>query len=420
MAFATAWLEKRALFPQLIAEPPDPHTGIIVVVPAYDEPGIESLLNSLASCEEPESRVEIIIIVNAYSGADREQLNSNAICISNIEKWKQKNKECFFRVYTFDAGQPAISGWGVGLARKTGMDEALRRFNDIGDPYGVIVSLDADCTVEKNYFTVLNSEFYFKKNLIACSIRFEHPLSGDEFPDIVYKYIIMYELHMRFFYQAVRYSGYPYVFHTIGSAIAFRALAYLKAGGMNRKQAGEDFYFIQKLVPQGGYFSLNSTTVYPSPRTSSRVPFGTGAVIANLLDGEGRGLLTYNPAAFRELHTLFCRIENIFTTDTAGIIDYYKSLPPGIRSFTGQEEWVEKITEIKNNTSVADSFVKRFFGWFNMFRIVKYLNHVHSVKFEKLPVSEAAYEMLSITGRQVKSKDPFDLLICYRSLEAER
>jgi len=42
---------------------------------------------------------------------------------------------------------------------------------------------------------------------------------------------------------------------------------------MNRKQAGEDFYFIQKLMPLGGYFALNSTAIYPSPRESSRVPF---------------------------------------------------------------------------------------------------------------------------------------------------
>ena len=40
MGFASAWLEKRALFPELIKEPPDNKTGIIVVVPAYNEPGI--------------------------------------------------------------------------------------------------------------------------------------------------------------------------------------------------------------------------------------------------------------------------------------------------------------------------------------------------------------------------------------------
>jgi len=417
MAFATLWLEKRALFPELFSESPDNQTGIIVVIPAFDEPGIDVLLNSLSECIEPECGVEIIIIINAPRGAGADSLRNNSICIDSIIKWKKEHGDSFFRLYYFDAGRPSIPGWGAGLARKTGMDEALRRFNAIGNPDGVIVSLDADCTVEENYFTEISREFLNRKNRIACSIRFEHPLSGNEYPEEIYRYAAMYELHMRYFYQAVRYSGYPCSFHTIGSAIAFRASAYLKAGGMNRKQAGEDFYFIQKLVPQGGYFELNSTTIYPSPRTSGRVPFGTGAVIATMIEGKTDGFLTYNPGAFSDLHVLFYCIKKLFYSDVSGINAYYKNLPASIRSFISHEEWTLKISEIRNNTSGEGSFVKRFFGWFNMFRIVKYLNHVHPGFFRKLPVQEAAYEFLSVVGQQIGSENPIDLLLYYRLIE---
>lgn len=417
MAFATEWLQKRAIFPQLFSEPPDSQTGIIVVVPAFDEPGITTLLNSLASCDEPECRVELIIIINAHSDAGKESLRNNKICIDNIVKWKTENRNCFFRLYYFDAGQPAFNDWGVGLARKTGMDEALRRFDSTGNPEGIILSLDADCTVDKNYFCEIFSELYVRKERKACSIRFEHPIEGHEFTDEVYSYVTIYELHMRYFFQAVNYSGYPYAFYSIGSAIASRASAYLKAGGMSRKQAGEDFYFIQKVIPQGGFFTLNSTTVHPSPRTSNRVPFGTGAVISKLIDGSADEFLTYNPAAFRELRFLFSGIGNLFDSGESEITDFHNSLPPGVRSFTSRGEWLEKIIEIKNNTSCKNSFLKRFYGWFNMFRIVKYLNHVHSGMFEKQPVTEAAYEMLSEIGPQVKSKDPYELLIYYRKID---
>jgi hypothetical protein len=417
MAFATLWLEKRALFPELFSESPDNQTGIIVVIPAFDEPDIAILLNSLSVCNKPECGVEIIIIVNAPQEAGADSLRNNSICIDSIKKWKKEHGNSFFRLYYFDTGQPSIPGWGAGLARKTGMDEALRRYNTIGNPDGIIVSLDADCTVEENYFTEISRELLIRKNHNACSIRFEHPLSGNEYPEEIYRYAAMYELHMRYFYQAVRYSGYPNSFHTIGSAIAFRASAYLKAGGMNRKQAGEDFYFIQKLVPQGGYFELNSTTIYPSPRTSGRVPFGTGAVIARLIEGKPGVFLTYNPGAFSDLHVLFCCIEKLFFNDVSGINAFYRSLPPGVRSFISPEEWIQKISEIRSNTSREESFVKRFFEWFNMFRVVKYLNHVHRDFFRKLPVQEAAYEFLSVAGPQIKSKDPFDLLLYYRLIE---
>jgi len=222
---------------------------------------------------------------------------------------------------------------------------------------------------------------------------------------------------MRYFYQAVRYSGYPYAFHTIGSAIAFRASAYLKAGGMSRKEAGEDFYIIQKLIPQGGYFALNSTTVHPSPRTSCRVPFGTGTVVSKLLDDKTGYLLTYNPQAFSELRNLFSAIEQLSGADEGEIRFFYNTLPDGLRSFIGSGELLDKINEIRNNTSGKDSFLKRFHAWFNMFRIVKYLNHVHSGIFEKKPVADAAYDLLSVIGPLVKSKDPYELLLFYRKIE---
>ena len=53
MGFASTYLEERALFPQKIKEAVDRETGIIVVVPAYNEPGINKLLDSLVKCIEP-------------------------------------------------------------------------------------------------------------------------------------------------------------------------------------------------------------------------------------------------------------------------------------------------------------------------------------------------------------------------------
>ena len=417
MDFATAWLGKRALFTKRIQEPPEKDAGIIVVVPAYNEPGISKLLGSLASCTDPDCKVEIIIVVNARADADEEALLNNRICVKNIESWKKANKDAFFRLYGFDVGQPAINGWGVGLARKTGMDEALRRFNAIENPDGIIVCLDADCTVKKNYFVAICNEFLKRKERLACSISFEHPLSGDEFPEEIYNNIVLYELHLRYYLQGLRYSCFPYPYHTVGSAIGVRAYQYIRSGGMNRKQAGEDFYFIQKLVPLGGYFNLDSTIVYPSPRESFRVPFGTGATITRMVGNNEQLLLTYNVNSFSELRYLFSGVETLYQSTPAVLKHFYEKLPDGLRSFITEVEWVSKITEIQGNTSGKESFVKRFFDWFNMFRIVKYLNHTHEGIFEKVPVEVAASELLHITGKQVLPGNTLDLLVYYRELE---
>ena len=97
--------------------------------------------------------------------------------------------------------------------------------------------------------------------------------------------------------------------------------------------------------------------------------------------------------------------------------DCFSLIPQGLRLFLDEKEWIEKMTEIKNNTSGILSFKKRFFGWFNMFRIVKYLNFVHSDFFEKKPVDVSASELLEIRGIILNSKEPVDLLLYYREME---
>jgi hypothetical protein len=417
MGFASAWLDARALFPEIIEEAPDKQTGIIVAVPSFDEPGIGRLLDSLASCSEPGCKVEVIIVVNAPVHASEECIENNRLTIKNIESWKGENSNCFFRLFAFVADSSIAAGWGVGLARKAGMDEAVRRFNSIDNPDGIILSLDADCTVETNYFASVYNAFLKRKERTACSVYFEHPVSGVDFPEEIYKSITLYELHLRYYLQGLAYSGFPFVFHTVGSAIAVRAGQYVRVGGMNRRQAGEDFYFIQKLVQAGGYFSLNSTTVFPSPRLSFRVPFGTGASISKLTGGNCPTLFTYNIIAFKELRTFFERTEDYFNCTTAELAEHYRLLPDGLRSFSEEKEWIEKIVEIRNNTSGLSSFRKRFFDWFNMFRIVKYLNYVHQEYFEKIAVEDSASGLLDIIGRRTESTKADDLLFLYRALE---
>jgi hypothetical protein len=417
MGFASTYLEERALFPELIKEAPDKDTDIIVVVPAYDEPGIAKMLDSLALCSVPGCSTEVIVVVNAPADATVESIMNNEITLENIRRWGRENSESFFRLYPVEIKPGHSKDWGVGLARKTGMDEAVHRFSSIGKPDGVILNLDADCQVEKNYFLAVFNELLIRKERSACSIYFEHPLSGDDYPPAVYAYIVLYELHLRYYFQGLLYAGFPYVFHTVGSAIGVRALPYIRAGGMNRKRAGEDFYFIQKLVPAGGYFSLNSTAVYPSPRPSFRVPFGTGASIGKMAGSGEAFLLTYNILAFKELRSFFGMAEDYYLGKYREFTGFYYALPQGVRSFIKEEELYEKLLEIKNNTSGFPSFKKRFFGWFNMFRVVKYLNHVHSAIYEKKPVSDAASELLIEKGIIAMPQDQGRLLTIYRSLE---
>jgi hypothetical protein len=417
MGFASGYLGERTLFPQQIDEAPDTGTGIIVVVPAYNEKGLIHLLDSLSLCQKPACSVEVVIVINAPGNASPVILENNLQAFNDIKSWKKLNTESFFRLYSFIVPMNSVSGWGVGLARKTGMDEAVRRFNAINKPDGVILNLDADCTVQQNYFVAVCDGLLKKPGLKACSIYFEHPVSGSDYTETIFRNIALYELHLRYYFQALAYTQFPYVFHTVGSAIAVKALAYVKAGGMNRRQAGEDFYFVQKLVPAGGYINLNTTTVYPSPRISDRVPFGTGASMGKLNTEQSSVLMTYNPDAFTELRAFFSLTEEIYKCLAGDLHNIYPEFPEGIKLFLDEKEWITKMTEVKNNTSGLSSFIKRFYDWFNMFKIVKYLNFVHTCRFEKIPVEIAAANLLSKMNSEFHSVDPLELLWHYRHME---
>jgi len=415
MDFISDYLANLTLSDKLFADIPAAYTGIIVIIPAFDEPGIIFTLDSLLRCKKPPCEVEIIVIVNAPEKSDKSQIEQNNITCRELANWKKENKQGFIKLLFHDAGV-RDAGWGVGMARKMGMDEGLRRFFLLNDMSGVIVSLDADCLVSDNYFIEIYKELYLQKRRKACSIYFEHPLRGT-LPQETYDAIASYELHLRYYYQALKYSGFPWVFHTVGSAIAVKAEAYVKAGGMSQKQGAEDFYFIQKMIPAGGYFSLKTVTVIPSPRISCRVPFGTGPVIARLIRDKD-DYLTYDIAGFEYLKELFDNLMLFYDGDSKISREFHGSLHESLREYLDMNDWEDKISEIKSNTSSAASFKKRFFNWFNMFRVVKYLNFIHSGNYlKKIPVQEAAVQLLQKKGRGFITDDVLELLSIFRRLE---
>lgn len=415
MGFASEYLRSGALFPKLFSEEPGHDTGLIVVIPAWNEPEIYRCLSSLAACRQPDTGVEVIIIMNAPPSATGDKSEINKETIDSINSWKRENQNPLFRLFVFDAGQPLIKGWGVGTARKTGMDEAVRRFNQIENRDGVIVSLDADCEVDPGYLVALWNDFGQNREAGGCSLYFEHRLDEMADSENLVSAISQYELHLRYFVAALRFVGFPYPFHTIGSAMAVKAGRYVKVGGMNRRQGGEDFYFIHKLVAGDDYFNLNSTTVYPSARLSLRVPFGTGPVISRLVNaGEGT-YYTYNPESLIPLRKFF---KHIAASAELGDLSGFD---PGIEISTiiGADELREKHAEIKKNTASPEMFTKRFFTWFNAFKIVKYLNAVHVNLYKKIPVNEAASKILVMSGCSVLPESTAELLALYRKIDRE-
>ena len=174
---------------------------------------------------------------------------------------------------------PEFTG-GVGGARKAGMDAFINTLNAGDMEKSVIFSLDADTVVEKEYFVKVLPEA-LKGG--AVSIGFSHQQAADREHQ---QAIDRYEAYLLRYVEKLRYAGSPYAFASIGSAFAVRCDAYVRSGGMKVRDAGEDFYFLQAVAKVGGVRILPEKLVHPSPRISTRVPFGTGPAMAALLRKE--------------------------------------------------------------------------------------------------------------------------------------
>lgn len=358
---------------------------LIIVVPCYKEPEVLKTLQSIFSCERGNFVVEIILLVNSYQKNSASTIEINRKSYQEaVDFAKKNNSETFFLTPLLVENLPGHQT-GAGLPRKLGMDEAIRHFK--GNKDGIIVSLDADCSVEKNYITEIFRNFK-KYKLNSATIEFHHPINSLDDSDPLKEAIKNYELYLRYYRAALEYCGYPYAYHTIGSAFAVTAETYRKVGGMGKQQSGEDFYFLQKVFPLGKTKFIDTTRVYPSARLSDRVPFGTGPALAKMLEENNIEKYSYQFAAFEELKLFFDRIDSFFRAPDDDMQKLLKELPSHLVSFLEKNDFTEKINEINQHTSSSKTFRKRFFDYFTAFRILKYLNSVHPEPFAFKNVKE--------------------------------
>jgi glycosyltransferase involved in cell wall biosynthesis len=402
------YLDKNKIIP-IIPDLPSLNLGIVVVIPCFNELFVLETLETLRDCAPAEVDVEVIIVINDSEVSTTEIKAQNKITYEEVKTWASlhNNATLVFRpIYCTSLPKKHA---GVGLARKIGMDEAVWRFAKINNDKGIIVNLDADSTCSKNYFTAIEQHFNRHPKTPGASIYFEHPLDHSG--------ILQYELHLRYLNQALRLIGHPHAFHTVGSCFAVRLSAYARQGGMNKRQAGEDFYFIQKIVWLGHFTEINTTCVIPSSRVSDRVPFGTGAAMKKLEEEKEDTLLTYNFQAFRDLKSLFNLIEPFFYTGGKISEALFQALSPALKKFLIEINYEAEIASIKNNTAGLPSFTNRFFLWFDVFRVIKFLNCSHNSDYKKGAVVKEAKKLLVEIDIDMQTTNSQELLRIFRELD---
>jgi hypothetical protein len=359
-----------------------------IVIPCYNEPEAISTLHSLWACERGNFKVEIIVVVNSYLISPESVRQQNCRTFNELVCFAEKHNTLgFYLTPLFVENLPGHQT-GAGLPRKIGMDEAVTRFKKEKNPEGIIVSLDADCTVKSNYLIEIHSHFK-KYKLKSATIEFHHPVEHLDKEDEIRKATEAYEAYLRYYRAALEYTGYPYSCYTIGSAFAVTVQSYIQVGGMGKQQAGEDFYFLQKIFPLGKTRFIDTTCVFPAARISDRVPFGTGPAINKMIKEKQIKKQSYQVAAFTELKLFFDKIDSFFKKSPEEIKEELSDLPSHFQMFLKEDDFLNKVSEINRHTAHVTNFRKRFFNYFTTFKILKYLNYVHPYPFELVDVFES-------------------------------
>ena len=417
--FACLYLERYSSGPGWELPPPDPDLFLSVVIPAYKEPDIETSLIALLSCYPPGVRWEILVVVNYPENSSREIIDLSLKTRVQIARASEGLARSDVSIHALWLPDMPKKHAGVGLARKAGMDEAVRRFNVIGRPEGILVSFDADSACAPDYLSEIVAFYKTHSKARTANIYFEHPLEGQLDP-ACYRSIGEYELYLRYIRLAIERTGHPHAIHTVGSSFSLRALTYVRANGMGRYQAGEDFYFLHKCVQLGQFYEINTTTVYPSSRESDRVAFGTGATIRKQLRCD-EPLSVYSLSAFSWLTGFIPELETLYANIRSGSVNGITrdAAIPEIWEFIDQIGLDTKIHELIGATASYPTFRHRFFAWFNGFLVLRYLNELHASAFTKSPVFTEASALAKQEGMPV-ANNVRELLCTYRDFEKQR
>ena len=394
----STYLNRQLQYPVPEKQPFESERDIIVVIPAYKEIDLTRSVNSLWQSRSSFIRLGIIVHFNQHEedGEAIKEIHHQAI--SRLRAWYEEKKSDFFELAIMESILPERDA-GVGLARKVGMDWAVRSFEKWQKSNGIIACFDADSICETNYLIELKS-FFDRDKPNGASIYFEHPY--DELKERSHAHaIIRYELHLRYLVHGFRYAGVRQAFHAIGSSMAVTAEAYAKQGGMNKRKAGEDFYFMQKIVNLGRYFEINSTSVYPSARESDRVPFGTGRAMMDAKSERKEYLTSYAWSNFVILKELMM-CKRTFYEEPEESVD---KVPPQLRPFLEGINFVKSIKKLSKNSPNYMQFEDAFHQWFDGFKAMKAMHFLRDHNCQDQLLLEGVSKMMSTYGETTEKNE---------------
>jgi hypothetical protein len=368
-----------------------------VVIPALAEH--EYLLATLASLAKNPMEILatflVLVVVNHCRDAPPADKQNNACTLAKLAEWQARFPH--LPLAWVDAASPGlelpVKAGGVGMARQIGFDLALPQLY-YGNPMPLLISLDADTLTRPDYLSALRRHFRESRNPGAV-IPFCHQAGDSPEAD---RAICRYELFLRAYVLGLSLAGSPYAFHTVGSAMACTAEGYVRMGGIKARKAAEDFYFLQGLAKTGGVGQVQGTVVYPSARSSHRVPFGTGRSVRRFLAGGEESLLFYRKECFQVLRDWLSLIEGSWHLEGEKIRQKSVPISPHLTEYLDEIRFCVIWEKMRKNFRSRQALRKGFHDWFDGLKTLKLIHFLSAGPFPRSDPGQALPPLLEWAG----------------------
>ncbi len=353
-----------------------------IVVPLRAENGerVLRLISSLRAAlefQKPEFPTLLVLVLNSL----KSKLEAEALLNQELRQTLSGLKDLNFDIVLLDhahEGRSFNEKSGVGLARKIGCDFAadLIKSGQVRDSW--IRCTDADAQVSHNYL----SEIPVKSG--ALIYPFRH--SFDAQNPAQARAALLYDAYLRYLRLGMVAARSTFAYHSIGSLIAVHADSYRVARGFPDYQAGEDFYFlnkIRKLAPVQWCGDVDPVIL--EGRISNRVPFGTGRSIIKILSEGENSWSFYHPESFRILGQALEALQ-----ESRGVFSREKS--PEFYDFCQSRKMIEKFANIARQCKSPAQWQSRCLELFDGFEQMKFLHYLRDHGHPALNWGQAASE----------------------------
>ena len=270
---------------------------------------------------------------------------------------------------------------GVGLARKKGADIALALIETGTISQPLIYNSDADARLPDDY-----GRIRWDADVSAWIYPFRHYLPNQGGNTIAAENhpvaSLLYEIHLFHYAAGLKFAGSPYGFTTLGSTMVVSAEHYARVRGFPRKNAAEDFYLLNKLAKTGQIQNIQTTPLQIMGRLSTRVPFGTGRSVLDILKLKNplADYTYYHPDSFTTLKSLLSVMARMTSPDSLDLL--LGELPSSekilIEAWIDSSGFVEAARKGLANSRSPQVFRKFLKDWFDGFRTLKFVHFLRN------------------------------------------